>query len=647
MKKVAVCSSLPITKIKGTIGNIRVILFIVKMEILLEPTSNKLMVEHAELDESNTHVLERFYTSAGNPIKEILLKLNLHDHRKLKDGGEGPRPAVSKGHVRESMSPCAVPALLTPKKDGSWRTGATIFTKLDLKSGYYQIRLRPGDEWKTAFKTREGLYEWLVMPFGLSNAPSTFMRVMNQLLRPFIGKFVVVYFDDILIYSASFSEHVTHVRQVLTLLRKDSFYAATKKCVFMTPKVLFLGYVVSGEGIQVDESKGFSRSLVPLWPFDELHEGKFICVEEGGQSQLFWLSKIKLTQHHFRHIRTQDKVSHKHGRWLAFLEKFTFVVKHKTVECRADVIREQLTLDPYFSNVLQGVQSGQYPDFNIHDGFLFKGNQLCIPDTSLRLKIIKELHGEGHVGRDRTLKLVLTLLRKDSFYAATKKCVFMTPKVLFLGYVVSGSVPKKVQDFVEGLHEVHKAVRDNLARANSKYKQDADQKRRQVDFEVGDFVWAILTKDRFPVGEYNKLSAKKIGPLEIVEKINSNAYRLKLPSHIRCSHVFNVKHLLPYHGDSSDDDPVVNSRANFVYPGENDAGPSIEERAILFLEAQDRENALVTSDDDPVVNSRANFVYPGENDAGPSIEERAILFLEAQDRVKKGPLFKRSYLGLR
>ncbi|GJV80391.1 hypothetical protein Tco_1516261 [Tanacetum coccineum] len=119
-------------------------------------------------------------------------------------------------------------------------------------------------------------------------------------------------------------------------------------------------------------------------------------------------------------------------------------------------------------------------------------------------------------------------------------------------------------------------------------KADADQKRRQVDFEVGDFVWAILTKDRFPVGEYNKLSAKKIGPLEIVEKINSNAYRLKLPSHIRCSDVFNVKHLLPYHGDSSDDDPVVNSRANFVYPGENDAGPSIEERAILFLEAQDR-----------------------------------------------------------
>ncbi|KAI9160080.1 hypothetical protein LWI28_003709 [Acer negundo] len=94
----------------------------------------------------------------------------------------------------------------------------------------------------------------------------------------------------------------------------------------------------------------------------------------------------------------------------------------------------------------------------------------------------------------------------------------------------------------------------------------------------------VLTKDRFAIGEYNKLAAKKIGPLEIVEKINPNAYRLKLPSHIRTHNVFNVKHLIPFHGDSSDDDTAINSRTNFLQPGENDA---VDQLALDYLEGWD------------------------------------------------------------
>ena len=132
---------------------------------------------------------------------------------------------------------------------------ASIFSKIDLRSGYYQLRVKDVDVSKTTFRTRYGHYEFLVMPFGFTNAPTAFMDLMNRVFQPYLYQFVVVFIDDIPMYSKDAQEHEQHLRIVLQILRKKQLFSKLSKCDFLLKEVSFLGHIVYAKGIRVDPAK--------------------------------------------------------------------------------------------------------------------------------------------------------------------------------------------------------------------------------------------------------------------------------------------------------------------------------------------------------------------------------------------------------
>nr|XP_009603679.1 uncharacterized protein LOC104098601 [Nicotiana tomentosiformis] len=408
---------------------------------------------------------------------------------------------LAKGRIRKSMSLCAVPVLLVPKKDGTWRMwvncravnkitvkyrhsiprlddmldelhGSCIFSKIDLKCGYHQIRMKLGDEWKTAFKTKHGLYEWMVIPFGLTNAPSTFMRLMNHVLRSYIGKIVVVYFDDIFIYSKCLDEHVKHLKCVLEVLRKERLYANLKKCTFCIDKVIFLGFVVNSNGIEVDEEK---VKAIKDWPTpksvtEDQKPIEFLSEKLGGATfnystydkelyalvrsletwqHYLWLKEFVLRTDHesLRYLKGQGKLNRRHTKWVEFIKIFPYVIQYKQGFSTCEVV--------YGFNPLTPLDFVPLP--------------------------VKEL-----VSLDGNMK-------------------------------------------AEMMKKIHEQARQQIKRKNGQYTLKANKGRKCVTFQPKDWVWVHMRKEIFPTKRKTKLHPRGDRPVQVLERINDNAYKIDLP----------------------------------------------------------------------------------------------------------------------
>nr|GEW34623.1 putative reverse transcriptase domain-containing protein [Tanacetum cinerariifolium] len=468
------------------------------------------------------------------PVAQAPYRLNPSEMKELSDQ---LKELANKGFIRPSSSPWGALVLFVKKKDRSfWMCidyrklnklmvknrnplpriddlfdqlqGSSVYSKIDLRLGYHQLRVREEDILKTAFRTRYDHYEFQVMPFGLTKAPAVFMDLMNRECKPYLDKFVIVFIDDILIYSKNKQEHEEHLKLILELLKKEQLYAKFSKCEFWIPKVQFLGHVIDSQGIHVDPAKIES---IKDWasPKTATEIRQFLGLAGNYRRFIEGFSKI---------VRPMTKL---------IQNKVMFDWGDKQEEA-FQIIKQKLCSAPILA-LLEGSK-----DFVVYYNASIKGKANVVADELSRKERIKPLND--------TIWVVVDRLTKSKHFLPMKETDPMNKLArLYLKEVVMR-------------HEILVSIicdRDpRIQAARDLQKSYADVKGKPLEFQVGDRVMlkVLPWKGVVRFGKRGKLNPRYIGPFKVLAKVRTVAYRLKLPKQLSrvhsTFHVSNMKKCL-------------------------------------------------------------------------------------------------------
>ncbi|WVZ93598.1 hypothetical protein U9M48_039566 [Paspalum notatum var. saurae] len=559
-----------------------------------------------ELVPGTVPVSRRPYRMAPDELKELKVQL---------------QEQLDKGFIRPSSSPWDCPTLFVKKKDQGGKrlcvdyrplnavtlAGAKVFSKIDLRSGYYQIKIREQDIPKIAFSTRYGLYEYLVMSFGLTNAPAFFMYMMNSVFMNELDKFVVVFIDDILIYSKS-EEHEEHLRIVLNRVREHKLYAKFSKYAFWLKEVSFLGHILSEKGVAVDPSKvkdvlnwkqpkisflglagyycrfikDFSKTVKPMTSLTKKN-AKYVW--SSNYEKAFQTLKKLLTS---APVLAQPDVTkpfdvycdasgnglgcvlmQEERKWKDIHMDFIVGLPHTQKGYDSIwVVIDRFTKSAHFIPFKTTYRAKQYAELYIFRIVSLHG----VPQTITSDRgSLSAYHPQTSGQVERVNQILEDILRACALTYSTKwdeclplakfvynnsyqKSLEMAPFETLYGRrcrtLFNWSEPgERVifgPDLVTQAVEQVKFIHSNLKIAQSRQKSYSDKRRRPLVFEEGDRVHLRVSpmKGVHQFGVKGKRAPRYIGPFKIIERCGSVAYQLELPPHLAAVHdVFHVSQL--------------------------------------------------------------------------------------------------------